>query len=450
MNKPTFDTAQPSALFSASVSDAVPRSVMAISNAEFDRQHLWHPYTSLTRPLPCYEVASADGVHLTLSDGRQIIDGMSSWWACLHGYNVPELNAAAHAQLAKMSHVMFGGLTHQPAIELCRALSEILPSGLDRFFLADSGSVSVEVALKMAIQYWHGKGTPKTLFAALNKGYHGDTFGAMSVCDPNGGMHSLYKGFLPEHVFIDSPHSHFGGEWDPTDLAPLAQLLKARHHELAALVLEPIVQGAGGMCFYHPAFLTGARQLCDQYDVLLIVDEIATGFGRTGKLFACEWAGISPDIMCIGKALTGGYMTMAATITTAKVANTICHGPAGVLMHGPTFMANPLACAVALASLKLLQSSPWQARIHAIETQLKRELAPAQQLSSVKEVRVLGGIGVIELHAPLDVALVQAKLVALGVWIRPFGNLLYVMPPYIITTEQLSQLTRAMVLICEE
>ena len=414
-----------------------------MNNQQFDRDHIWHPYTSLTRPLPTYEVVSAAGVHLQLADGRRLVDGMSSWWACLHGYNVPELNAAAESQLKKMAHVMFGGITHEPAIELCRKLVALTPAGLDYVFLADSGSVAVEVALKMALQYWQSQGTPRSRFIALRQGYHGDTFGAMSVTDPDGSMHKLYQGFLPQHEFIPAPQSRFDGPWQPEEMAPLAALLAERHQEFAAVVLEPIVQGAGGMRFYHPEYLRQVRALCDEYGVLLIADEIATGFGRTGKLFACEWAGISPDILCVGKALTGGYMTLSATLTNQKVMTGICEGEAGVLMHGPTFMGNPLACSVANASIDLLLASPWQARVATIEAQLKAELKPLASHPSVKEVRVLGAIGVVELHQAVDSAALQARFVELGVWIRPFGKLVYLMPPLVIQSDELSQLTAA-------
>lgn len=416
---------------------------MTISSV--DAQHIWHPYTSLLNPLPCYEVKSAKGVTLTLADGRELIDGMASWWACIHGYGVPELDAAIEQQLKKMAHVMFGGISHGAATALCRRLMDVLPEGLDRFFLADSGSVAVEVALKMALQYWQSLNQPKHRFISLSQGYHGDTFGAMSVSDSTTGMHSIYAGFLPPQINVPAPQSVFGAEFNEADLIPLKEALQQHHHETAAIVLEPIVQGAGGMRFYHPEYLAAVRQLCDEFEVLLIADEIATGFGRTGKFFACEWAQITPDIMCIGKALTGGYLTQAATITTQSVAHTIGAGDPGVLMHGPTFMANPLACAVSLASLELLLSSDWQGKISAIEAQLKAELQPATHSPHVADVRVLGAIGVIEMHEPVDVAMLQKKFVDLGVWIRPFGKLIYIMPPYVVTPEKLRRLTGAMV-----
>tara|TARA_R110002050_G_scaffold9504_1_gene33384 strand:+ start:547158 stop:548450 length:1293 start_codon:yes stop_codon:yes gene_type:complete len=415
-------------------------------NLIFDAQHIWHPYSSVAKPSTIHEVVSAKGVRLSLADGREIIDGMSSWWSTIHGYNHPRLNEAAKYQIDQMSHVMFGGLTHPPAVDLARKLIEMTAAPLQYVFLADSGSISVEVAIKMAIQYWFAQGLrKKQKLLTVRNGYHGDSFGAMAVSDPENGMHSMFEEVLPKHLFAPAPTCRSDEDWQDSDIAEFRQLLVDNQHEIAAVIIEPLVQGAGGMRFYCPEYLRQIRALCDQYDILLILDEIATGFGRTGSLFAYEQADICPDILCVGKALTGGYMTLAATLCSEKVVNGIAADGGGTLMHGPTFMGNPLACRVACESLDLLLESDWQGQVNAIEQQLRKELLPYQTKGLVKEVRVKGAIGVVELHQPVDqhMSWLPAFIVDQGVWIRPFRNLIYIMPPYVICSADLSQLTTA-------
>lgn len=415
---------------------------------ELDACHAWHPYSATRDPDPVYPVRRAQGCVLELTDGRRLIDGMASWWCVIHGYSHPRLNAAAKAQLEDMAHVMFGGLTHAPAMGLVERLVRLTPAPLERVFLCDSGSVAVEIALKMAMQYWHARGdSGKTRFLALRRGYHGDTYHAMSVCDPVTGMHRLFSGSLPHQLFAPAPAPAFGQACSDADIAEFAQLLDTHGKALAAVILEPIVQGAGGMRFYSADYLARVRALCDQHRVLLIADEIATGFGRTGRLFACEHAGISPDIMTLGKALTGGYLTSAATLSTEVVAATISAGDPGVFMHGPTFMGNPMACAIANASIDLLLENDWQATIQRIESRLHAGLAPCRDLPGVAEVRVLGAIGVVEMTAPVAMRVIQRRFVEQGVWVRPFGRLIYLMPPFVVSDDELDHLCQAMVAV---
>ncbi|PCI71301.1 MAG: adenosylmethionine--8-amino-7-oxononanoate transaminase [Gammaproteobacteria bacterium] len=444
---------------------------MSAAQLVFDSQHIWHPYTNLLNPTPVFAVESADGVYLNLSSGERVIDGMASWWSAIHGYNHPVLNQAVKSQLDKMSHVMFGGLTHQPAIELCEKLIEITDSNLQCVFLADSGSVSVEVALKMAIQYWYSKigyskkgyskneqsksgpskgDKQKSKFLSFKNAYHGDTFGAMSVSDPENGMHSMFAGVLPQHFFVSAPTCLSDDDWKSEYINEFKAILNVNHNEIAAVIIEPLVQGAGGMRFYCSEYLRQIRKLCDEFNVLLIFDEIATGFARTGSFFAYEEAKVVPDILCLGKALTGGYMSLAATLTSRKVADTISAYQGGNLMHGPTFMANPLACSVAIASLNLLLNSDWKSKIADIEKQLIEELRQCKNFENVVDVRVKGAIGVIELKEPVDMERVQIRFIELGVWLRPFGKLIYIMPPYIIKPSELTQLTTAMVQVSKE
>ncbi len=425
-------------------------SLSAEQILDLDQKHVWHPYSSFAAPLLPYPVESTDGVRIKLKDGRELIDGMASWWSAVHGYGHPKLKQAAHEQIDTMSHVMFGGLTHEPAVALCEKLVKITPTGLNKVFISDSGSVAVEVAIKMAFQYWISQGqSNKNKLLTVNNGYHGDTFATMAVCDPVNGMHHMFEQVLNKHIFVEAPqpaiHSQLKTEFKEEHIQSLKECLEKNNQLIAALILEPIVQGAGGMRFYHPDYLTRARELCDEHNVLLIADEVATGFGRTGKMFACDHANISPDILCVGKALTGGFMSLAATLCTDKVAKGICDGEAGVFMHGPTFMGNPLACAVANASLDILMTGEWQQQILDIEAGMETGFAAAKDLPQVADVRVLGGVGVIELVEPVNMTQVQPMFVEQGVWVRPFGKNVYILPPYVISKQDLAFLCNAMV-----
>ncbi|MFT7111030.1 MAG: adenosylmethionine-8-amino-7-oxononanoate aminotransferase [Psychrobacter glaciei] len=430
--------------------DYIVNSLSAEQILDLDQKHVWHPYSSFAAPLLPYPVESTDGVRIKLKDGRELIDGMASWWSAVHGYGHPKLKQAAHEQIDTMSHVMFGGLTHEPAVALCEKLVKITPTGLNKVFISDSGSVAVEVAIKMAFQYWISQGqSNKNKLLTVNNGYHGDTFATMAVCDPVNGMHHMFEQVLNKHIFVEAPqpaiHSLLKAEFKEEHIQSLKECLEKNNQSIAALILEPIVQGAGGMRFYHPNYLTRARELCDEHNVLLIADEVATGFGRTGKMFACDHANISPDILCVGKALTGGFMSLAATLCTDKVAKGICDGEAGVFMHGPTFMGNPLACAVANASLDILMTGEWQQQILDIEAGMETGFAAAKDLPQVADVRVLGGVGVIELVEPVNMTQVQPMFVEQGVWVRPFGKHVYILPPYVISKQDLAFLCNAMV-----
>ncbi|AYN24774.1 adenosylmethionine--8-amino-7-oxononanoate transaminase [Buchnera aphidicola] len=413
---------------------------MSQSDIFFDHKHIWHPYSSIINPLPCYSVMSAKGVYLKLKNGKNIIDGMSSWWSTIHGYNHPVLNRSLKKQMRKMSHVMFGGITHPSAILLCKQLVKLTPKKLDCVFLSDSGSIAVEVAIKMLIQYWEALGEQRTQILTIRNGYHGDTFAAMSISDPNNSMHRIYNKFLPRNLFAEKPTSSFHKEWNSVDIQSFKKIMRKKSKQIAGVMLEPIVQGVGGMNFYHPTYLKEIKKLCKNYSIPLVFDEIATGFGRTGKFFAFQHANVVPDILCLGKAMTGGTITLAATLTSRNIANTISRSTVSCFMHGPTYMGNPLACAVASANIKILEKNEWKKQVFNIEKQLYQNLLPLIHHPRVKDVRVLGAIGVVECSHCVNMALIQKFFVKNGVWIRPFKKIIYIVPPYIISMDCLRKL----------